>query len=94
MKQTEAATERVTVLMTPAEKSALEERAKSAGVSVGEYVRRSVDSFDPEEAEELAQLAALAVELHRSNSAASSALARALAAIDATRAQLARRDAA
>jgi hypothetical protein len=94
MKQAEIATERVTVLMTPGEKSALEMKARHAGVSVGEFVRRSVDSFDPEEAAELAQLAALATELKRSNDEASAALDRALASIEATRAQLDRRPAA
>ena len=88
------ATERVTVLMTPAEKDALEAKARSAGVSVGEFVRRSVDSFDPEAAAELVQLAALAAELERSNSEASAALDRALASIAVTRSQLDRRPAA
>ena len=83
------ATERVTTLMTPTEKSALEAKARRAGVSVGEFVRRSVESYDPEEALALAQLAALAAELSRSNRDASEALDRALASVEATRAQLA-----
>lgn len=87
----EAATERVTALMTPAEKARLEAKARTAGVSVGEFVRRSVDSYDPENAAELAQLAAMAAELERSNKAASDALDRALASVAATRAQLERR---
>jgi Mobilization protein NikA len=94
MKQAESATERVTVLMTREEKSALEAKAKVAGVSVGEFVRRSVVSFDPDEAEDLVQLAALAAELHRSNAEAHAALDRALAAVEATHAQLTRRYAA
>lgn len=87
----EHATERVTVLMTPSEKIALEAKAKGAGVSVGEFVRRSVDAFDPAEAADLVQLAVLAVELERSNREAAAALDCALASIDATRAQLDRR---
>jgi hypothetical protein len=94
MKLGEVANERVTTLMTPTEKSALEAKAKRAGVSIGEFVRRSVDSFNPEEAEELAQLAALATELERSNREASATLDRALASIEMTRAQLDRRSAA
>jgi hypothetical protein len=74
--------------MTRNEKSALEAKAKGAGVSVGEFVRRSVGSFDPEETMELEQLATLATELERSNGAALAALDRALASIEATRAQL------
>jgi hypothetical protein len=82
-----AASERVTTLMTPNEKSALEAKARQAGISVGEYVRRSVASYDPEEAAALAQLAALAAELTRSNREASEALDRALAGIALTRRQ-------
>ncbi|HYE52215.1 MAG TPA: hypothetical protein VEB20_21650 [Azospirillaceae bacterium] len=87
----EAATERVTTLMTPTEKARLEAKARQAGVSVGEYVRRSVDGYDPQEAESLAQLALFASELARSSQEASEALDRALASVEATRAQLERR---
>lgn len=84
----ELASERVTTLMTSREKTALEEKARRAGVSVGEFVRRSVDAFDPDEADMLAQMGALALELQRSNQVASDALDQALADIAATRAQL------
>jgi hypothetical protein len=86
--KTSVATERVTVLMTASEKSTLEAKAKGSGVSVGEYVRRSVDSFDPAEATQLAELAALTIELQRSNIEAAAALDRALASVEETRAQL------
>jgi hypothetical protein len=43
-----AATERVVVLMPPQDKARLEEKARRAGTSVGEIVRRSVDAYDPE----------------------------------------------
>jgi hypothetical protein len=82
------ATERVTTLMNPAEKAALEAKAKQAGVSVGEFVRRAVDCFDPEEAAALAELSALADQLKRSNRDASDALDRALASVELTRKQL------
>ncbi|NYZ17167.1 hypothetical protein HL658_31875 [Azospirillum sp. RWY-5-1] len=88
MPSIETATERVITLMTPTEKATLEQKARQAGVSVGEFVRRSVDAYDPEEAALLAELEALAVELKRSNDEASSALDRALASIAETRAQL------
>jgi hypothetical protein len=94
MTAAETANERVTTLMTPTEKAALERKAKRAGVSVGEFVRRSVDAFDPDAAADLAQLAALAAELRRSNEAAAAALDRALSSIAATRAQLDRKTAA
>lgn len=87
----ELASERVTTLMTAREKTALEEKARRAGVSVGEFVRRSVDAFDPDEAADLVQLAALAGELARSNLDAAAALDRALASIEITRNQLDRK---
>ena len=51
-------TARVTVLMTPDRKAALEQRAAKMGVSSGEYIRLAVDNFDPSEldSEELAAL--------------------------------------
>src|SRR6266853_77575 len=41
-----AATERVVVLMTRAEKRAMEAKAKRMGSSAAELVRRSVEAFD------------------------------------------------
>ncbi|HIJ63992.1 MAG TPA: hypothetical protein HPQ04_14970 [Rhodospirillaceae bacterium] len=92
--ETVAATERVTTLMTPTEKSTLEAKAKQAGVSVGEFVRRSVECYDPDGAADIAQLTALADQLRQSNREASDALDRALASIQETRTQLAGRGAA
>ena len=43
-----AATERVVVLMPPEDKARLEAKARRAGTSIGELVRRSVDAYDPE----------------------------------------------
>jgi hypothetical protein len=87
----ETASERVTILMTPTEKSALETKAREAGVSAGEYVRRSVDAYDPEMLRDLAQLDLLAAELRRSTAEANDALDRALASYDAMREQLDRK---
>jgi hypothetical protein len=77
--------------MNPSEKAALEAKAKQAGVSVGEFVRRAVDCFDPEQAASLAELSALADQLARSNRDASESLDRALASVELTRRQLASR---
>ena len=85
------ATERVTTLMSVPEKTALELKARKAGVSVGEFVRRSVDFYDPDEVAALAQLADLAAELARSNREAVAALDRALASVAETCGQLERR---
>ena len=43
-----AATQRVVVLMPPEDKAWLEEKARRAGTSIGELVRRSVEAYDPE----------------------------------------------
>jgi hypothetical protein len=88
----EAVTARVVTLMTPAEKSNLESKARKAGLSVGEFVRRSVDAFDAEEVRELEQLAVLAREFRLSVERASAAVDRANAKIEKTRAALSRRD--
>jgi hypothetical protein len=49
------ATERVVVLMSPAEKRALEAKAKRLGASIAQLVRRSVDAYEPQ-SEEIATL--------------------------------------
>ena len=87
----EPVTERVITLMTPTEKSLLEKKARETGISVGEFVRRSVDAYDPEEALELEQLAALAAEVKRATARASAALDKALANTAFTLEQLEKR---
>lgn len=54
------ATARVTVLMSPEEKAALDAKAVRAGpVSAGELVRRAVAAYDETEAREAEELRAL-----------------------------------
>jgi hypothetical protein len=53
---------RVTVLMRPDEKAALEARAAQRGLSSGEYIRLAVDNL-PDEPTEEEELAALVDEL-------------------------------
>ena len=84
----EPVTERVITLMTRTEKSLLEKKARETGISVGEFVRRSVDAYDPEEALELEQLAALAREVKRAAEKASAALDKAQANVAQTLEQL------
>ena len=55
---------RVTVLMTPAEKSELEAEAAKSGVSSGEFIRLAVDNFDARDRE--AELGLLTDELEAS----------------------------
>lgn len=60
-----AATERVVVLMPAEDKARLEEKARRARTSVGEFVRRSVEAYDPElEGAELEALLRLLQESH------------------------------
>ncbi len=41
-------TERLTVLLAPDDKRRIEQRARSLQLSVGEYVRRASQSYEPE----------------------------------------------
>lgn len=50
---------RTTVLMTPAEKAALEKRAANLGVSSGEYIRLAVDNYEKISPKQEAELAVL-----------------------------------
>ena len=79
-----AASQRVVTLMTPAEKTMLEAKARRAGVSIGEFVRRSVDVYDPEEVRDLDQLAELAAEFKRRTEAALASVDRARADVELT----------
>jgi hypothetical protein len=58
-------TARVTILMTPDRKSAIERDAAQMGVSSGEFIRLAVDNFDPDRqtAPELVALVAEVKEL-------------------------------
>ncbi|MGH6895813.1 MAG: plasmid mobilization protein [Geminicoccaceae bacterium] len=66
------ATERVVVLMTPENKARLEDKARRAGTSLGEFVRRSVEAYEPELEE--AELEALLRLLQESQQRAMQAL--------------------
>ncbi|PSJ62529.1 hypothetical protein [Kumtagia ephedrae] len=87
----ETATARVVTLMTPGEKSNLEAKARKAGLSVGEIVRRSVEAYDPEEMRQLEELAVLAREFRASAERASRAVDRTNASIEKTLEELAER---
>jgi hypothetical protein len=80
----EAVTARVVTLMTPREKSALEAKARKAGLSVGEVVRRSVEAYDPEEMRQLEEIADFARAFRESAERASASLDRANARIEET----------
>jgi hypothetical protein len=77
-------TERVTVLMKPEEKAAIEARAAARGVSSGEFIRLAVDNFDHVSAEEEAELAALVAEANAAIPKIRDALDRSIATLEAT----------
>jgi len=86
-------TERMTVLVTPEQKSAILARADSLGLSVGEMVRRAVQSYEPSAAsaaEDEVVLNALADELFAAAKSARAALRKANHEVQATLKQLAR----
>ena len=86
----EAVSERVITLMTPSEKDRLEGKARQAKISVGEFVRRSVEAYDPDEIQQLEQLALLARAFRESTERASAAVDRAREDVAETLRQLRR----
>lgn len=56
-------TDRLTLLIAPAEKAAITTRADELGLSVSELVRRATASYDPDEREARAEVEALLPEL-------------------------------
>lgn len=79
-----AATERVVILMSKAQKRAVERRAQAARLGVGAYMRRQALG---EGGDEDAVLSALAKELTESNARAARALDEAVTRLEATRLQ-------
>jgi phosphate uptake regulator len=69
-------TERITILVTPAQKQAIASKAKKLNVSAGEIIRRAVESYRNQDEEIV--LSALADELDRSVKEARRALRSAL----------------
>ena len=73
---------RVTVLMRPDEKAALEKKAADRGVSSGEYLRLAVDNFDKLSDQQESELATLATELKTALPAMSASLDRSCKALE------------
>lgn len=76
-------TARVTILMTPERKAAIERDAAELGVSSGEFVRLAVDNFDPD-AQTAPQLAALVAEVNELLPRIQASLDRSADRLDAT----------
>ena len=74
-------TARVTVLMTPERKAAMETMASGLGVSTGEYIRLAVDNYHSRDDEE--ELMSLVGELSAALPAMSASLDQSVASLDA-----------
>lgn len=85
-------TDRLTLLIAPADKAAIAARAQALGLPVSEYVRRASDAYDPADAELLEQLRALVPQLHAAAEAMRADIAAALDAAAQTDVFMATRD--
>lgn len=79
--------EQVSAVITSAERTQLTSRAQRAGMTVEDFIRRSIAAYDPQQE---ADLAALARALAHSNRQAAEAVDRALAEVEETRRSLRR----
>jgi hypothetical protein len=77
-----AATERVPVLMTPAEKKRLVSKARKAGLTTGEYMRRAAEGFQPSEDEQA--LTSMIDEMNKATERAAQAIDEAMAFVAAS----------
>ncbi|MHB8698677.1 MAG: plasmid mobilization protein [Sulfuricaulis sp.] len=76
------ATARVPVLMTGKEKAQIAKRAKDAGLSMGEYLRRAAQSFRPSEDDKA--LEAMIDQMLKATERANQAIDEALAFVEAS----------
>ena len=86
-----AATERVPVLMTPAEKKRVVARAKRAGLTTGEYMRRAAEGFRPED--DSKALEAMIEQMNQATASAEVAIDDALAFVAASNRRIAEMEA-
>ena len=76
------ATERIPILVTPAEKKQIARMAKAAGLSMGEFLRRAAASFHPSEDDEM--LAGMIGQMAKTTARASAAIDEALSYVEAS----------
>lgn len=74
------ATERIPVLVTASEKGQIAKMAKSAGLSMGEFLRRAAASYRPNEEDKL--LEGMIDQMNKTTAQASAAIDEALAFVD------------
>ena len=76
------ATERIPILVTPAEKKQIARMAKAAGLSMGEFLRRAAASFHPSEDDQM--LEGMIGQMAKTTAQASAAIDDALRYVDAS----------
>ncbi len=85
------ATERVPVLMTPAEKRRVVAKARKAGLTTGEYMRRAAEGFRPEDDDKA--LEAMIDQMNQATASAEKAIDAALAYVTASNKRIAEMEA-
>ena len=86
------ATERVPVLMTPAEKKRVVAKARKAGLTTGEYMRRAAEDFRPED--DHGALEAMLEQMNEATARAEKAIEDAVAFVAASNRRIAKMEAA
>lgn len=76
------ATERIPVLVTPAEKRQIARMAKATGLSMGEFLRRAAASFHPSDDDQV--LEGMIGQMVKTTARASAAIDEALAFVEAS----------
>lgn len=82
------ATERIPVLVTKADKAKFARKAKSFGLSISEFARTAMDSFDPTDDDEIAALSGMISQIRQGTVEAGKALDDALDYCAASEARL------
>ncbi len=83
-----AASERIPVLLTTAEKGRIAKMSKAAGLSMGEFLRRAAASFRPSEDDKV--LEGMINQMNKTSAQASAAIDDALAFVEASNKRIAR----
>ncbi|WP_297483003.1 hypothetical protein [Ferrovum sp.] len=76
------ATERIPVLVTATEKGKIAKKAKEAGISMGEFLRRAASSYCP--SEEASMLVGMLDQMNKTTAQANAAIDGALAFVEAS----------
>ncbi len=81
------ATERIPVLVSPAEKSQIANMAKAAGLSVGEFLRQAASAFTPSEDDQI--LEGMIAQMNKTTTQANEAIDKALRLVAASNKRIA-----